>query len=65
MSGDIAKLVIPPRETRTRAWLLSQVAKSLAREIAMDEDHEFWFEFRERVAEEIAHLDKTNPVIDW
>jgi hypothetical protein len=65
MSGDIAKLAIPPRETRTRAWLLSQVAKSLAREIAMDEDHAFWFEFSERVREEIAALDKIAPVINW
>jgi len=65
MSGDIAKLAIPPRETRTRAWLLSQVAKSLAREIAMDDEHAFWLQFSERVREEITALDKIAPVINW
>jgi len=65
MSGDLVKLAIPPRETRTRAWLLSQVAKSLAGEINMDDEHAFWFEFKERVAEELAALDKIAHVIDF
>ncbi len=65
MSGSVAKLSIPPRETRTRAWLLSQVAVSLAKEISMDDDHAFWFEFRDKIAEELRLLDRNQNLIDW
>jgi len=65
MSGDVAKLDTPARETRTRAWLLSQVAKSVAREIAMDEDHTFWFTFRDRVAQELEQFERKSDIIDW
>lgn len=65
MSGDVVKLAIKPRETRTRAWLLSSVAKTLAREIAMDEDHSFWFDMMGAIKGEIAKLDKGGYDIDF
>jgi len=65
MQGTVAKLHVPPRETRTRAWLLSQVAKSIAREIAMDEDQSFWFELAEKVRYEYQMLTKNETGVDW
>ncbi len=65
MLGDTVKLFVPPRITKTRAWLLSQVAKSVAREISMDENHEFWFEFRDKIAEELRDIDKKLVLVDW
>lgn len=65
MSGNVAKLAIPFRETRTRAWLLSQVAKSIAREIAMDEDQKFLFELIDRVRFEYKMLTKDKQDVDW
>lgn len=56
MQNSVVKLSVPLRETRTRAWLLSQVAKSIAREIAMDEDHAFWFELSAKVKSELELL---------
>jgi DNA relaxase NicK len=65
MSGDVAKLHVPLRETRTRAWLLSQVAKSIAREIAMDEDQSFLFQLIDQIREEYKTLTKGEQNISW
>ncbi len=65
MQDDTTKLAIPPRETRTRAWLLSQVAKSIAREIAMDEDQNFLFELMDKIRFEYKMLTKGQQKVDW
>ena len=65
MSGNVAKLSIPPRETRTRAWLLSRVAKSIAREIAMDEDQSFLFQLIDRIRDEYKLTFPDKPIVDW
>lgn len=65
MSGDIVELYIPPKQTNTRKWLLSQVAKSIAKELAMDEDHTFWFLLREQIQLELIALDKSGDIIDF
>lgn len=65
MSSAVVKLIAPTRETRTRAWLLSQVAKSIAREIAMDDDQQFLFQMIGRIREEYTIITKGKVEVDW
>lgn len=64
MSGDKAKLIVSPRITATRAWLLGQVSKSIAKELLLDEDQSFLFELIDRVKMEYKALSKKDD-IDW
>lgn len=57
MSRDVVEFSMPQRETATRAWLLSQVAKAMAKELARDEDHIFWFSFLESVNKELQRIE--------
>lgn len=58
MQGDIVQLYVPPKETDTRHWLLTQVAKSVAGELFRDEDHQFWFVFQDAIKQELDKLSK-------
>jgi len=58
MSRDVVQFSVPQRETATRAWLLSQVAKALAKELHRDEDHAFWFDFQNAVKAELDRLEE-------
>ena len=57
MSDNVAQFTTPTHETATRAWLLSQVATALAKELHRDDDHSFWFEFQNRVGEELYRIE--------
>jgi len=65
MSDNVVKLRTSSYETATRAWLLGQVAKSMAKELARDEEHGFWFDFQERVREELARIEGKHDIIDF
>jgi len=65
MSGDKAKLTYPPRVSATRKWLLEQVAKSVAKEIAQDDDHAFWFTFADKIRDEYRELIGVEEIINW
>lgn len=65
MSGDKAKLTYAPRISNTRQWLLNQVAKSLAKEMAMDGKEAFLFDFIDKVRDEYRELVGVQEVIDW
>lgn len=55
-TGSVVKLQTPQKETRTREWLLSTVSKSIAKELTMDDDHQFWFQMIEAIGKELALL---------
>ena len=65
MSGDLVQFNMPQHETATRAWLLGQVAKAMARELARDEEHSFWFEFSDRVNTELQAIEGKGGTIDF
>lgn len=65
MCGHVVKLEHTKVQTSTRAWLLSQVAKSLAKELARDEDHAFWFDFQRVVARELSLIEGKDINIDF
>lgn len=65
MSGTVAKLETTAKTTATRAWLLGQVANALAKELLRDEDHAFWFEFKDRVGEELLRIEGNNINIEF
>jgi len=56
MSRDVVEFSIPQRETATRAWLLGQVAKAIAKELYRDEDHLLWFDLQNAVKAELDRL---------
>jgi len=57
--GSVAtKVIVPPKETETRAWLLQSVSKSIAKEMAMEDSHEFWLNLVQRIREEYMQLTK-------
>lgn len=56
LSGGTAELHVPKRETRTREWLLATVSRTIAKEIAMDDDHAFWFQMMEAIGKELEIL---------
>lgn len=64
MRGDKAKLIVTPRQTATRRWLMEQVTKSIAKELLLDDDQQFLFELIDRVRYEYHLLSKGNEV-DW
>jgi len=59
------KLVVPPKETETRAWLMEKVSKSIAKEMAMEDSHEFWLNFVQRIREEYFTITKEVDRIDF
>lgn len=65
MSGDKIKFNYPKRVSSTRQWLLTQVAKSLGKELAQDESHEFLFEFLDATREVYRELVGEDEIIDW
>jgi hypothetical protein len=65
MQGRLVKLDTPPRETATRAWLLGQVATALAKELRRDDDHTFWFDFSNRVNDELLRISQKDDNIDF
>lgn len=65
MSGDIVKLVVSPKPTNTRHWLLTQVAKSMASELSRDEEHGLWFEFIQAIQVELVELGREREYTDW
>jgi DNA relaxase NicK len=65
MQGDKEKLIITPRISNTRNWLLNQVSTSIAKELLLDDDQTFLFELMERVRMEYKRLTKDDVIIDW
>jgi len=65
MVNPRAEVHIPSHISRTREWLLGTVAKSMAREISLDDDHTFWFDFIERVKAEISLIDIGGGIINF
>lgn len=65
MSRDVVEFSMPQHETATRAWLLSQVAKAMAKELARDEDHLFWFDFQQSVKSELEKIEGKDDIIDF
>lgn len=65
MSGDKAKLTYAPRISATRKWLLGQVSKSIAKELAQDEDETFLFQLIDKVREEWRDLTGNDEEISW
>lgn len=58
MSRNVVQFSVPKHETSTRAWLLGQVAKAMAKELQRDEDHIFWFDFQQAVQNELDRLEE-------
>lgn len=56
MDAPITPVVVQRKITKTREWLLGQVAKSLAKEMTLDDDNEFYLNFIQRVREEYLSL---------
>lgn len=52
----LSPVVVSRKITKTRTWLLGQVAKSLAKEMTLDDDNEFYLNFIQRVREEYLSL---------
>jgi hypothetical protein len=65
MQGNKEKFNYPQRIAATRKWLLSQVSKSLAKELAADESHEFLFEFMDAVRDNYREIVGVDEIIDW
>jgi DNA relaxase NicK len=65
MSGDKAKLIVSPKETKTRQWLMEQVCPAIAKELLLDDDQSFLFELIDRVKMEYKNLTKNDLGIDW
>lgn len=65
MARDKIKLWLPPKETATRAWLMGQVSKSIAKEMALEDSHDFWINFVQKIREEYYALTDNHEVIDW
>ena len=59
------KLFVAPKETSTRAWLMGQVAKSIAKEMAMEDSHEFWLNLVQRIREEYFTITKEEDRIEF
>lgn len=59
-----SKLHYQKKESATRAWLLSQVSKCIARELLLDDDQQFLFELMDRIREEYRVLSPDDE-IDW
>lgn len=65
MVNPAAEVHVSPHLSRTREWLLRTVAKTMAREICLDEDHAFWFDFIERVKCEISLIDIDSGIMEF
>lgn len=56
MDAPVSPVVVARKTTKTREWLLNQVSKSLAKEMTLDDDNEFYLNFIQRVREEYLSL---------
>ncbi len=56
---------VVPKETNTRAWLMGQVAKSIAKEMAMEDAHDFWINLVQRIREEYFTITNEDDRIDF
>jgi len=65
MQSIPTKIFVPPKETETRAWLMGQVAKSIAKEMAMEDSHEFWLNLVQRIREEYFTITKEEDRIEF
>lgn len=64
MHSPVVKLRAQLRETNTRHWLLTQVAKSMAKELSRDEEHDLWFQFSAAVKRELMILEPKCDILD-
>jgi len=58
-------LEVIPKETATRAWLMGSVAKSIAKEMALEDSHEFWLNMVQRIREEYFTITKEDERIEF
>lgn len=65
MDAPISPIVVSRKTTKTREWLLGQVAKSLAKEMTLDDDQEFYLNFIQRVREEYLGLTANSTEITF
>jgi len=65
MQASVVKLHVPPKETNTRLWIMGQVSKAVAREMTLEDSHEFWLNFVQRVREEYMVLVTKDEIIDF
>jgi len=56
MQAEKVRISVPPKETNTRVWLMESVSKSIAKEMTLEDSHEFWLNFVQRVREEYLQL---------
>jgi len=63
MGSATATVRVPTKQTNTREWLLGQVAKSLAREMALDDDQDFYLTFLQKVREEYYALSEKGDIV--
>lgn len=56
MGAPKSRVETVKKATATREWLLHQVAKSLAKEMAMDDDQDFYLTFLQRTREEYLSI---------
>jgi hypothetical protein len=65
MEAKTVKVRTVSKQSNTRDWLLKQVAKSLAKEMTLDDDQEFYLTFLQRVREEYLRLTSSEDDINF
>lgn len=65
MASQTVKVRAIQKQSNTRDWLLGQVTKSLAKEMTLDDDQEFYLTFIQRVREEYLRLTSNKDDIDF
>jgi hypothetical protein len=58
MGADKVHIFVPPKQTNTRIWLMESITLSIAKEMAMEDSHEFWLNFVQKIREEYLILTK-------
>lgn len=56
LGADKVHIFVPPKQTATRIWLMESVAKSIAKEMSMEDSQEFWINMLQRIREEYLVL---------
>jgi len=63
MQAQTAQLFLPSKVKSTRTWLLTQVCKTIAKELMMDDGKEFWDLMQQQILVEIDRLkDETTRI---
>lgn len=65
METDTVKVATVYKQSNTRNWLLEQVTKSLAKEMTLDDDQEFYLIFLQRVREEYLRLTSNKDDVNF